>query len=116
MASVWPSISSELGSVFSSAASSASSSWPLGAQLRAAALVEGSVLAFDQLNAQPLGGDGDLDLLGELLQILARLDLLFELFFQLLQLLQIRCRWPWRAVAGSGHGGAEQAGRFPWGR
>ena len=42
-----------------------------GAQLRASDLVEGSVLALDQLDAQPLGGDGDLNLLGELLQIFA---------------------------------------------
>ena len=48
--------------------------------------IEGSVLALDQLNAQSLGRDGDLNLLGELLQFLSCLDLRFELFFQLLQL------------------------------
>ncbi len=44
---------------------------PVLAELRAAALVEGSVLVFEQFDAQTLRGDGDLNLLDELFQILA---------------------------------------------
>ena len=55
-------------------------------QARAAALIESAVLVLKQLDPQTLRSDGDLDLLGELFQFLARLDLLFELFFQLLHI------------------------------
>jgi len=55
------------------------------AQPRAAALEEGSVLALDQFNAQSLRCNCDFNLLGQFLEVLARLDLLLELVFELLQ-------------------------------
>ncbi len=64
-------MSSWLGSVFSSAGQQRQQLLAAVAQLRAAALVEGSVLAFDQLDAQSLGSDGDLDLLDQFFQFLA---------------------------------------------
>jgi hypothetical protein len=87
-------------------ASSASSSCPLRS-VGAAALVEGSVLVFDQLDAQPLGRDGDLNLLGELLQFLSRLDLLLRAFPSAFAIASLLVRRSRRSRAR--HRGAQQA-------
>lgn len=57
----------------------------VSAELRAATLVERAILAFQQLNAQAFGSDGDLNLFEKFLELLLGLNLLFEPLLKLLK-------------------------------